>query len=55
MDQGQLAALREDADIRNFVISGTPTGKELGSGSYGSVVEVIAGYVCYFFSCIAIM
>lgn len=37
---GQFAALRQDADLQKFILCGTPTGKELGSGVYGSAQEV---------------
>ena len=35
-----LLALRNDRNLRMYVQQGTATGKQLGTGSYGSVVEV---------------
>ena len=36
----RLLALRNDPNLRPYVQIGTATGKQLGAGSYGSVVEV---------------
>ena len=38
--QAGLHALRNDQDLARYVIEGTPTGRQLGTGSYGSVEEV---------------
>ena len=39
--RGQLRVLRDDRNLRRFVVEGaTPTGKTLGTGSYGTVEEV---------------
>ena len=37
----RLRALRNDRDLARFVIEGRATGKQLGTGSYGSVKEVL--------------
>ena len=37
----RLRALREDRHLARFVIEGRATGKQLGTGSYGSVEEVL--------------
>ena len=37
----QLQALRNDRELARFVVEGRATGKQLGTGSYGSVEEVI--------------
>ena len=39
----RLRALREDRHLARFVIEGRATGKQLGTGSYGSVEEVYMG------------
>ena len=36
-----LAALSIDRNLRRFVLQGRPTGKVLGTGSYGTVEEVM--------------
>ena len=36
----RLHALRNDRNLARFVIEGRATGKQLGTGSYGSVEEV---------------
>ena len=36
----RLRALRNDPNLRPYVQEGTATGEQLGTGSYGSVVEV---------------
>jgi hypothetical protein len=36
----QLQALRNDRELARFVVEGRATGKQLGTGSYGSVEEV---------------
>ena len=36
----RLLALRNDRNLRPYVQEGTATGEQLGTGSYGSVVEV---------------
>ena len=36
----RLRALRDDPNLARFVVEGTATGKQLGTGSYGSVEEV---------------
>ena len=36
----RLHALRDNPDIANFVIEGESNGRQLGTGSYGSVEEV---------------
>ena len=41
--QRQLRAIRNDRNLARFVVGGRPTGKQLGTGSYGSVEEVILG------------
>ena len=35
-----LRALRDNRDIAKFTVQGRATGKQLGTGSYGSVEEV---------------
>ena len=37
----RLRALRNDRNLARFVVEGRATGKQLGTGSYGSVEEVI--------------
>ena len=39
--------LRNIPGLARFVVEGIATGKQLGSGSYGSVEEV--KFVCFFF------
>ena len=36
----RLLVLRDDRQLARFVIEGRATGKQLGTGSYGSVEEV---------------
>ena len=36
----QLQALRNDRELARFVVEGRATGKQLGTGFYGSVEEV---------------
>ena len=36
----RLRDLRNDQNLAQFVLEGTATGKQLGTGSYGSVEEV---------------
>ena len=40
----QLRSLRNDPGLARFVVEGRATGKQLGSGSYGSVEEVTIEY-----------
>ena len=40
--QRQLRALRNDRNLRRFVVQARPTGRQLGTGSYGTVEEVVA-------------
>ena len=35
-----ILALRNDRNLTRFRVEGTATGKQLGTGSYGSVEEV---------------
>ena len=37
---GQLGILRRNLDLAQFVVEGTFTGRQLGSGYFGSVEEV---------------
>ena len=37
----RLRSLRYNRDIARFTVQGRATGKQLGTGSYGSVEEVI--------------
>ena len=39
--QRQLRALRNDGNLRRFVVQARPTGRQLGTGSYGAVEEVV--------------
>ena len=39
-DQQRLRALQNDRQLARFVLEGRATGKQLGTGSYGSVEEV---------------
>ena len=36
----RLRALRNDRNLARFIVEGRATGKQLGTGSYGSVEEV---------------
>ena len=36
----RLRALSNDRDLRRFIVQAETTGKNLGTGSYGSVEEV---------------
>ena len=36
----RILALRNDPNLARFRVEGTATGKQLGTGSYGSVEEV---------------
>ena len=36
----RLRALRDNRDLARFTVAGRATGKQLGTGSYGSVEEV---------------
>lgn len=57
-EERRLRALRDNRHLARFIITGVPTGKQLGTGSYGSVEEVCAckanhiyyvfDSVCYF-------
>ena len=38
--RGQLRTLANDRNLRRFVVKATPTGRRLGTGSYGTVEEV---------------
>ena len=38
--RGQLRALSNDRNLRRFVVQARPTGRFLGTGSYGAVEEV---------------
>lgn len=38
--QRQLRALANDRNLRRFVVQARPTGRQLGTGSYGTVEEV---------------
>ena len=39
--QRQMRAIQNDRNLARFVVDGTATGKQLGTGSYGSVEEVL--------------
>ena len=41
MTERRLDALRNDANLARFVTQGRRTGRQLGTGSYGSVEEVL--------------
>ena len=43
-----LHALRNDQGLARYVIEGTSTGRQLGTGSYGSVEEVCLVHAAYF-------
>ena len=36
-----MRAIQNDRNLARFVVDGTATGKQLGTGSYGSVEEVL--------------
>ena len=38
--RGQLRALANDRNLRRFVVQARSTGRQLGTGSYGTVEEV---------------
>ena len=38
--RGQFRALSNDRNLRRFVVQARPTGRQLGTGSYGTVEEV---------------
>ena len=38
--RGQFGALSNDRTLRDFVVQAIPTGRQLGTGSYGTVQEV---------------
>ena len=38
--RSQLRALANDRNLRRFVVQARPTGRQLGTGSYGAVEEV---------------
>ena len=40
MAERRLQALQSEPTLRRFVVDGSATGRQLGSGSYGSVEEV---------------
>ena len=40
MAQSQIFTIESDQNLAHFKIEGTATGKQLGTGSYGSVEEV---------------
>ena len=46
----RLRALRNDRDLARFVVEGRATGKQLGTGSYGSVEEVSLQHSHYKFN-----
>ena len=39
--RGQFRGLANDRNLRRFVVQARPTGRQLGTGSYGTVEEVI--------------
>ena len=39
--RGQFRALSNDRNLRRFVVQARPTGRQLGTGSYGTVEEVL--------------
>ena len=39
--RGQFLGLANDRNLRRFVVQARPTGRQLGTGSYGTVEEVI--------------
>ena len=41
MARQRLRALRNNPNVAHFVVEGVTTGKQLGTGSYGAVEEVI--------------
>ena len=38
--RGQFGGLANDGNLRRFVVQARPTGRQLGTGSYGTVEEV---------------
>ena len=38
--RGQFRGLANDRNLRRFVVQARPTGRQLGTGSYGTVEEV---------------
>ena len=42
--RSQLRALVNDRNLRRFVVQARPTGRQLGTGSYGTVEEVTYVY-----------
>ena len=38
--RGRFGALANDRNLRRFVVNARPTGRHLGTGSYGAVEEV---------------
>ena len=40
MEQRRFQGIQNDPNIARFVVEGTTTGRQLGTGSYGSVEEV---------------
>ena len=45
MARRHLEALRNETNLARFVVEGRCTGKHLGTGSYGSVEEVLIYYI----------
>ena len=43
---GLNGALRNDPNLARYVVTGQPTGMQLGSGSYGTVEEVKIKLIC---------
>ena len=39
--RGQFRGLANDRNLRRFLVQARPTGRQLGTGSYGTVEEVI--------------
>ena len=39
--RGQFQVLANDRNLRRFVVQTRPTGRQLGTGSYGTVEEVV--------------
>ena len=44
--QRRFQSLREDRGLARFIVEGRATGKQLGTGSYGSVEEVLFNNAC---------
>ena len=44
----EMEALRNDQNLARFVVEGRATGRQLGTGSYGSVEEVAIGLKLYY-------